>query len=707
MTSEAFVPVTGTVLDPDSYLGRRVEGNRQRLRAVDLDPLLAGFRARPGSHPWIGEHIGKWIHAATLTWRDTRDERLERKLAGAVRDLIATQEPDGYLGTYEPELRFGLYPGADWDVWTHKYCLIGLLTYHEWTGDAEALRAACRAGDLLVQTFGEGDGRRSILAAGTHVGMAATSVLEPVVLLHRHTGDGSYLAFADYIVRAWDCDGGPRVRSTLLATGRVSEVGNGKAYEMLSNILGLVELAEATGDAGHLTAAVNAWEDVVGHHLYVTGTASFGEHFHRPGELPDSVSVNMGETCVTVTWLQLTARLLELTGEARYAAELERTLFNHLAGAQAADGSAWSYYTPLDGYREHGSGISCCISSGPRGMALAPQCVMSRRADELAITLLQSARAVVELGGVPVGVRIATAVPWAGGARVTFALDRPAAFGVRVRVPDWAQRFDGAVENGWLTIPARRWSDGDEIAVDFDAGWRQLSGDGWNEGRVSLAWGPLVLAYARDRGVPAALDFLDPEAPPSIGRWTVRNAHAPGGRIDTTLSPFADATGPCRVWLDATEPRPRLSAFDGAAEAQSSGDPRRASFNDYDAYSFAATQPGDAPAWFALTLDAPVSFRRVVFAHGRSLVHGGWFDTSEGKPLLQIRQAGEWVTVAAIDAYPETDAERDGNLDDGHQFDVRLDATVRADGLRVIGRGAHGRYPPRRFATCALLQAFG
>jgi uncharacterized protein len=68
MTSEPFLPATGT-----APVGCRVEANRLRLLDVDLDPLLAGFRARPGSHPWIGEHIGKWIHAATLTRRDTRD----------------------------------------------------------------------------------------------------------------------------------------------------------------------------------------------------------------------------------------------------------------------------------------------------------------------------------------------------------------------------------------------------------------------------------------------------------------------------------------------------------------------------------------------------------------------------------------------------------------------------------------------------------
>ena len=44
--------------------------------------------------------------------------------------------------------------------------------------------------DLLIAAF---PGKKSILASGTHVGMAATSVLEPIVLLYRFTGDARYL----------------------------------------------------------------------------------------------------------------------------------------------------------------------------------------------------------------------------------------------------------------------------------------------------------------------------------------------------------------------------------------------------------------------------------------------------------------------------------------------------------------------------------
>src|SRR5262249_45088058 len=151
--------------------------------------------------------------------------------------LLKTQEPDGYLGTYIPAKRWGLYPDADWDVWVHKYDLLGLLAYYQYTGNKEALRGAQRVGDLLINTFGPG--KKSIISAGTHVGMASTSVLEPVVLLYRSTAEPKYLDFAKYIVASWEEPNGPHILTALETTHSVRKTANAKAYEMLSNLNGL------------------------------------------------------------------------------------------------------------------------------------------------------------------------------------------------------------------------------------------------------------------------------------------------------------------------------------------------------------------------------------------------------------------------------------------------------------------------------------
>lgn len=704
-----ILPVTAA-LAPTSFLGARYAGNVRRLLDVDLDERLAGFRSRPGEHPWIGEHIGKWMDAASRVVRDTGNPTLRAKLDSAVSALIATQEDDGYLGTYPPGVRFGLEEGADWDVWVHKYCLIGLLADHEATGRPESLNAARRAADLLVATFHD-PGPRDILKAGTHVGMAATSVLEPIVALAERTGDARYLDFAHGIVRAWDRPQGPHVLTALLETGRVSAVGNGKAYEMLSNIVGLADLARLTGNARARRAAMTAWDDIVAHHRYLTGTASYGEHFHQPGELPDSTSVNMGETCVTVTWLQLTDRLLRMTGDARYAAEIERTVFNHLAGAQSTDGSAWCYYSPLDGRRDYGSGVSCCISSGPRGVSMLATSVFGYVPDDGALVVLQYVPAEAELvvNGRRIHVALETGMPFRGDVRLTVtALDgEPLDLPVRLRRPEWAE-------------PGPEWIAASAPGVELDLGVRldAVTGEGWNAGRRAWRHGPLVLAYRAEGDLPGILDVADGEPVGVLADerdrldWSVANEFAPGGRRSAVVAPFAllgQDGGPVRVWANDHPASVERSVLDGGVASMSSGEATRASFTDYDLLSFASTLDGpveDEP-WFAVASPGPVEISRVRFAHGRSLVHGGWFDTTTGAPRVEALRDGRWHLLGELADYPAADAVWDHGLRAGQVFELRLDAPVVVEAIRVIGRGSYGEYPrTSRFATCALLGAY-
>lgn len=719
------------------YLGQRVANNeKNRLLLVDEGPLLAGFRKRPGSHPWIGEHIGKWLHAATLAWAHSGDPALRVKLDRAARDLMATQEADGYLGTYTPDKRFGLYPGVDWDVWSHKYHLIGLLTYHRYTGSPEALLTCRKMGDLLIRTFGPG--KKSILSAGTHVGMAATSVLEPVVLLYRATGDVRYLNFAKYIVAAWDEPNGPKVLATLTKEKAVNRTANGKAYEMLSNLVGLCELARATGERRYLTPAVNAWKDIAAHQRYITGTASYGEHFHDNYDLPNRPGANIGETCVTVTWIQLNSQLLRLTGEARYGDEIERSLYNHLAGAQRPDGREWCYYTALEGIKPYGPGINCCVSSGPRGMAMVPELayltVGSGKHESLAVNLFEPSRATLRLGGQSVTVEQATAFPGSGVTTLTFRMSKSATFGLQIRSPEWSHPLTvsdmkASLRDGWTVIAPRSWKDGDTIRIDFSLKPRMVLGEHSNAGRAALTYGPFVLAYdeAQNPGLPpsAALSFVKENrlrvsvstaaaAAPAVAA-IVRTAR---GDVNHTavFVPFAEAGAEggsrYRVWLYAPGegPPPNASLLAFGEESRARQGNVGGSINDGDGDTFVVTFSGESrdEDWFAVSLDAPVEIRRVVFAHGRTFHDGGWFDASVGKPRVQVQRVkgGPWETIGVLEEYPATTATDSKGLRNGQAFTLRLTSPVRAVAIRVIGKPAHGDNPAQAFASCAELEAF-
>lgn len=743
----AALPEAAELLPPAAvqlggWLGQRVQVNAQgRLPAVDTVPLLAGYHRKPGSHPWIGEHVGKWLHAATLAWANNGDAALRTKLDAVAAELVAAQEADGYLGTYVPDKRMGLYPDADWDVWSHKYCLIGLLTYHQHTGNAAALQASRRAGDLLLATF---PAQRSILAAGTHLGMAATSVLEPVVLLYRLTADERYLAFARYLVMAWDENGGPAIARSLLVGKPVHQVANAKAYEMLSNLVGLCELARVTGERPLLQAVLNAWQDIVLERLFPTGTTSQWEHFQPDGVQRGDVAAHVGETCVTTTWVQLNLALLQLTGEARFGDELERSYYNHLAAAQHPRGHDWCYYTALEGRKRYDKDITCCHSSGPRAMALAPLTAYLRAHsdghDQLLVNTLESSTATLLLDGQPVQVALRSGFPRRGRATLRLRMAAPARFALKLRSPGWAQPMavPGSVHDaGWLTLAVRTWRDGDEVPLSFALAANTLRGERALAGRAALRWGPFMLAYEQNANPASApahrqalaqgaatlqarpgrrlvLDAQVTPLPMSSAAAATRSA-AHGARFVTFADAGADG-GLYRVWLHApgdARPAPSESLLVGGHESASRRLPGPGSVLDEDPASQVSTLSGAAPDedWFAVTLPRSVTARRVVFTQGHVTVHGGWFDAQSGKPRVQVRRhaAAAWETLGVLADYPATTATDCGplaNTWDSHEYALVFAQPESFVAVRVTGRPAGGQSPKRAHVTCTALQAF-
>src|SRR5438876_8050005 len=175
---DAWQPIA--VSRAGGVLGERLTLWRERrLWCAINDPfLLSGFESPPGTHLWQGEHVGKWLHAATLACEATHDPKILRSLQETVRRLLAAQQRNGYLGTYLEPNRFFAPPGPDtkksWDIWTGRYALYGLLTYEKYHPDPAVVKACLRIGDFLADTFGPG--KRDITEIGTRSGLSSATV---------------------------------------------------------------------------------------------------------------------------------------------------------------------------------------------------------------------------------------------------------------------------------------------------------------------------------------------------------------------------------------------------------------------------------------------------------------------------------------------------------------------------------------------------
>jgi len=721
------------------WLGARTAANAtNRLAKIDTVRLLEGYKKRPGRQTWDGEHIGKWLHAATLAWVYTGDPKLRAKLDEAVAELCQCQLADGYLGTYLDADRW-----TEWDVWAHKYNLLGLVTYMRYTGNLAPLPTCRRMADLLCRTFGDGPGQRDIIPAGHHIGMAPTSVLEPMVLLYRLTGESRYLGFCNYLLGSWEQPNGPHILSRLLDGKGVNEVGNGKAYEMLSCLNGALELYRTTGDRRLLDACQKAWQDIVDHRLYLTGAASYCELFHDEFDLPNNN--NVGETCVTVTWLQFNAQLLRLTGEARFAEQLEHVVLNQLLGAQQPDGAGWGYYVQMEGKKPYSSTLDghCCLSSGPRGMALLPTFAVTTDVDGAVINLFDAGTAQLTLrDGTPVKLKIETRYPAEGHIRITVEPAEQKEFSLKLRLPAWCKanslKPSGArLGDDGYTVLRRKWKPGATIELNLKLEPRVVVGDHLNQGKAAVLYGPLVLALdealladtnqalhslALPKADLAALAVTAETATAKSQTWPgtqvfrVNSTAKDGGKPSSArLVPFADAgrTGQrYKVWLplagqangsllvEGVETRSRPGNVDG-------------SINDDNIQSLVVTFDGSRAGedWFAVTMPKPVTASRIIFTHGKNFHNGGWFDTSAGKPRVQIQRSADsaWETIGELSDYPATTAtsgQHDRLTWSNRQFTLKLKLPVTFVAMRVIGVPASGDNPQQAFASCAELQAF-
>jgi len=486
------------------YLGYRLDVNlEKRLLKIDSATLLSGFKKRPGAQTWIGEHVGKFLFSASKTYAYTHDARIKHLMDDMARKYIACQMPDGYLGTYLYQDRW-----TAWDVWAHKYAIIGLLNYYSVTGYKPALETAERAADLICRTFGDEKGKRDLMLAGEHNGLAPGSILEPMVDLYRYCGNKRYLDFCKYIFRAYEDPNGPKIISQLEKYGDVTKVGDAKAYEMLSCFLGILKYYKLTGEGKYLSLLQTAWTDITTNRLYITGTASDHEIFKPTGDLKAENENDMGEGCVTVTWIQFNLQLLQITGEPKYAEELERSVYNHLLAAENPQTGCVSYYTALQGAKPYrcDQGYSCCLSSVPRGISLIPEMIGGKINGVFTVLMFENGEANESIiaddhSKISLKVKSVTKFPVEG--KVDFIINPSISktFTLAFRVPQWSENFMANVgkgawsaQKGQLLSITRKWHAEDVVSITYDMPVQVLPGGSSYPNRVAIKRGPQVLA---------------------------------------------------------------------------------------------------------------------------------------------------------------------------------------------------------------------
>ena len=566
-TGPAYGPAAGPVVVPDAVkplapgavrLGGHVDERiraciEHRVKAQSVDDVVKPFEERPETRLWRSEFWGKWYTSLELAYRYTQDPALAAILKNACDRLLATQTPDGYIGTYKKEAEL-----SNWDVWGRKYVLLGLLDEYERTKDPKILTAAERQADHLMAEVGPG--KKDISKLGWWGGLAAGSILEPITRLYFDSGDKKYLDFAKHIVVQWSQPGAPQLVGKGIAKTPVYDMfdkpketpktygdyGMSKAYEMMSCYEGLCELYRATGEAKYFNAAKNVWNMIREKEIVIVGSGSNMERWCDGIAHEHEFLDAWMETCVTVTWMKFSYQLYRLTGNPAYLDEFEKSAYNALLGALPDDAAWWNHYMPMAGIRgaapeQCDMHANCCVANGPRALMLIPKVAVMKNSAGIVVNLYGDSEARAELAsGKTVVLVQKTQYPKDGEVEITVNPEEPAEFTLALRIPKWSEQTSLAVNEktvaaspGTYAQLTRTWNKGDRVSLRFDFRARVVrmrNGQPFD----AIVRGPIVLA----------LDKRFYQVPEGAGGTA---SLATDGTGHIAIEPIADV--PQNVWM--------------------------------------------------------------------------------------------------------------------------------------------------------------
>lgn len=435
----------------------------------------------PQNGQWRGEFWGKYILSVIAARHYYHSDELESRIKKAVEGLLSTQDENGYIGTYEHS---DFVVGNNWNVWSRKYTLWGLIEAWELLNDNSILIATKRFADHLISEVGPD--AVNIVRTGNFYGLPSSSILQPMVKLYKATGEKKYLEYAEYIVGQWSKHpeglpdilnkglGGTPVHTWFPETDPYKWA---KAYEFMSCVEGLLELYEVTGNPDYFEAGKNIHKSLVEWERSPIGNVTFNDKHTGSAGLFNTVS----EICDAVYWNRLSFKLFELTGEEKYIAEIERTLYNSLLNAYNQEGT-WGlrrmrmshiHIPAMNHFLQH---HQCCTDNLPRGLFQAAEVVLTQRNGNIHYSLFNEGQGEVILpSGQPLQIEATGDFLESGKTKLVLSLDKPEKFNMVIRIPDWSKKtevsvnekkFRGATDGNWMLID-RTWEKGDVIEIAF------------------------------------------------------------------------------------------------------------------------------------------------------------------------------------------------------------------------------------------------
>lgn len=518
----------------------------------NFDKVRDGKLGGHAGDPWMDGLIYEMIRAASDFMRSHPDPELDRQLDGYIARIAAAaaKDPDGYINTYtqlmEPAHRWGLNGGLQ--VWQHEIYNLGALVdagvhHYRATGKTTLLVVGVKIANHMYDFMGPAPKKNLVpcheLPEEALVGLYELFQEQPSLKnkIPLPVNEAHYLSLAEFWIENrgnnigkpnWDASREKAeqfVRNQEYGDGRPSwgeyaqddkpvfqqETIHGHAVRATLLCSGIAATARVNDNEEYRKTAVRLWENMVFRRMHITGgVGAFAteEKFGPDYTLPNDAYL---ETCAAVGAGFFHQNMNAAFGHARYADELERTLYNGTLSGVSLKGDSYFYQNPLEAdtsrTRWEWHECPCCPPMFLKMMGAMPGYIYATDSESVYVNLFVGSRASVKVKGTNIVLKQTTKYPWDGTARISFEIPQPTSFNLMMRIPGWCRRSTLSINGevvptesrvrGYVRLH-REWRESDVVELEMKMPVQPVSANPLVKadiGKIALMRGPLVYCF--------------------------------------------------------------------------------------------------------------------------------------------------------------------------------------------------------------------
>ncbi|HEV9035532.1 MAG TPA: beta-L-arabinofuranosidase domain-containing protein [Puia sp.] len=483
----------------------------KKIKKKDVGALAGGDTSAQIQYLWWNsETQGNWrdgfIRSAILTG----DPAAIKRARIYVRRILATQDPDGYLGIYDEDLRYHFHT-ENGELWAKTTLLRGLLAWYEYSRDPAVLKAVERAVADVICNYPAGHSHpfysTTAYVGGLSHGLMFTDILEE---LFRITGRTSWLDYAVFLYK----DFSTQHLNEDAQYSRIIDPAyrlQGHGVHTYEHLRAVAAAAWASGNPS-LLSALKIYLTRISNELMPSGGPAGDEWI---GNRTGDATTTGYEYCSLQELMDGYIDLMQKTGSASYGDRIERLFFNAAQGARDPQASCIAYLKTDNSYQMtgglngdttahqirykyspvHQDAAVCCVPNAGR---IAPYFVdgmwMIGSTGPVA-TLLGPCTASITWKAQPLKISESTGYPndFTFDFRITAA--HPTTFTLSIRKPAWADRFTlnapYVEKDGYIRV-TKTWKTGESIRLRLLPDVKTAND---RKGSTFFTYGPLVLAH--------------------------------------------------------------------------------------------------------------------------------------------------------------------------------------------------------------------